>query len=362
MALPSSGSLRMAQIANEFGYTQGSATKIGDYQHVVGGGNFPQQIGGLNFATIDGSPNTGTGSIPTSGPIRMSNFRGTRLQQVVNFWSSGSGGFRLNAKSRYNTNGMIGGNNQVAVVGGYRGRPSSSSGTAVHIHVNQAIGSERFDQDHCALRTGSWDGSTTLQVDVGGSGRIQGAGGFGGNGANGATNGNQGGTGTSGLGVEYSPTQVNIASGGIISGGFGGGGGGGGAHDHDHKSERTASGSGGGGGAGLPVGQGGTGPNNGTNGNEGQAAPNGELAGEGGGGTNNEGEAYGGFGGDGGSPNEAADNGGVGQGGEGSTASGGNGGGDGAAIRRTNNSITVNISDPTNSLNGRGSTTATTVQ
>ena len=129
------------------------------------------------------------------------------------------------------------------------------------------------------------------------------------------------------------------------------GGGGGGGSDR-----------GGGGGAGLPVGQGGTGPNNGTNGNEGAAATNGELAGEGGGGTNNDGEAYGGFGGDGGSPNEAADNGGVGQGGEGSTASGGNGGGDGAAIRRTNGSIQVNISDPSNSLNGRGSTTATTVQ
>ena len=359
MTLPSSpNSISMTQIANEFGYTQGSATKIGDYRTLADGSNYPQSIGALSFSSIDGGGSVATGS----NSIRMSQFRGTQLQQVVNFWSSNAGGFRLNAKSRYNNNGIISGNNEVAVVGGYRTRPSNSSGTKVHIHVNQAIGSERFDPDHCALRTGSWDSSTTLQVDVGGSGRIQGAGGFGGDGANGATNGNQGGTGTSGLGVEYSPTQVNIASGGIISGGFGGGGGGGGAHDHDHKSERTASGSGGGGGAGLPVGQGGTGPNNGTNGNEGQAAPNGELAGEGGGGTNNEGEAFGGFGGDGGSPNEAADAGGVGQGGEGSTAAGGPGGSTGAAIRRTNNSITVNISDPTNSLNGRGSTTATTVQ
>ena len=355
MTLPSSpNSIRMTQIANEFGYTQGSATKIGDYRTLANGANYPQTIGALSFSSIDGGGSVATGS----NSIRMSQFRGTQLQQVVNFWASGKGGFRLNAKNRYNNNSS----GDVTVVGNYRTRPSNSSGTKVHIHLNQAIGSERFDQDHCALRTGSWDTSTNLQVDVGGSGRIQGAGGFGGNGANGATNGNQGGAGTSGLGVEYSPTQVNIASGGIISGGFGGGGGGGGAHDHDHKSERTASGSGGGGGAGLPVGQGGTGPNNGTNGNEGQAAPNGELAGEGGGGTNNEGEAYGGFGGDGGSPNEAADAGGVGQGGEGSTAAGGPGGSNGAAIRRTNNGITVNISDPTNALNGRGSTTATTVQ
>ena len=57
-------------------------------------------------------------------------------------------------------------------VGNYRARPSNSSGTKVHIHVNQQIGSEKSDPDHCALRTGSWDGSTTLQVDVGGSGRI----------------------------------------------------------------------------------------------------------------------------------------------------------------------------------------------
>ena len=354
MTLPASGSISMSQIANEFGYTDSPRTKLGDYRTLANGSNYPQSIGALSFSSI-----CGTGSVATgNSPISMSQFRGQQLQQVVNFWASGKGGFRLNAKNRYNNNSS----GDINVVGNYRTRPSNSSGTKVHIHVNQAIGSERFDQDHCALRTGSWDTSTNLQVDVGGSGRIQGAGGFGGNGANGATNGSQGGAGTSGLGVEYSPTQVNIASGGIISGGFGGGGGGGGAHDHDHKSERVASGSGGGGGAGLPVGQGGTGPNNGTNGNEGQAAPNGELAGEGGGGTNNDGEAYGGFGGDGGSPNEAADAGGVGKGGEGSTAAGGPGGSNGAAIRRTNNGSTVNISDPTNALNGRGSTTATTVQ
>ena len=353
MTLPASGSISMSQIANEFGYTDSPRTKLGDYRTLANGSNYPQSIGALSFSSI-----CGTGSVATgNNQISMSQFRGQQLQQVVNFWASGKGGFRLNAKNRYNNNSS----GDVAVVGNYRTRPSNSSGTKVHIHVNQAIGSERFDQDHCALRTGSWDTSTNLQVDVGGSGRIQGAGGFGGNGANGATNGNQGGAGTSGLGVEYSPTQVNIASGGIISGGFGGGGGGGGAHDHDHKSERVASGSGGGGGAGLPVGQGGTGPNNGTNGNEGQAAPNGELAGEGGGGTNNDGEAYGGFGGDGGSPNEAADAGGVGQGGEGSTAAGGSGGGTGAAIRRTSG-FQVNINDPTNALNGRGSTTATGVE
>ena len=355
MTLPSSpNSISMSQIANEFGYTQAPATKLGDYRTLASGANYPQSIGALSFSSIDGGGSVATGS----NPINMGSFRGTRLQQVVNFHGSGKGGFRLNAKSRYNTNNS----GDVAVVGNYRTRPSNSSGTKVHIHVNQAIGSERFDPDHCALRTGSWDGSTTLQVDVGGSGRIQGAGGFGGNGANGDTDGNPGGQGTSGLGVEYSPTQVNIASGGIISGGFGGGGGGGGAHDHDYKSERTASGSGGGGGAGLPVGQGGTAGTSGTNGENGNAATNGELAGEGGEGRNNDNQAYGGRGGDGGSPNEAADAGADGQGGEGSGGEGKAGGGDGAAIRRTNGSIQVNISDPTNALDGRGVTNATTVQ
>ena len=354
MTLPSSGQLSLGDIANEFGFTDGSSTKLGDYRTTNGQGNFPVSFGALSFSSIDGGGSVATGS----NQVSMSQFRGTQLQQVVNFYGSGKGGNRLNAKSRYNNNSS----GDVAVVGNYRTRPSNSSGTKVHIHVNQAIGSERFDQDHCALRTGSWDTSTNLQVDVGGSGRIQGAGGFGGNGANGATNGSQGGAGTSGLGVEYSPTQVNIASGGIISGGFGGGGGGGGAHDHDYKSERTASGSGGGGGAGLPVGQGGTAGTSGTNGENGNAATNGELAGEGGEGRNNDNQAYGGAGGDGGSPGEFADNGGQGNGGESSTTSGGAAGGDGAAIRRTNGTIQVNISDPTNALNDRGSTTATTVQ
>ena len=51
-----------------------------------------------------------------------------------------------------------------------------------------------------------------------------------------------------------------------------------------------------------------------------------------------------------------------GTGGEGSGGEGKQGGGDGAAIRRTNNTIQIQINDPTNALNGRGSTTATTVQ
>ncbi len=361
MTLPSSpNSISMQQIANEFGYTlapNASGTRLGDYRRQKGGAAYPQEVGELDFPSIDG----GGAVAVNNSSISMSEFRGTQLQQVVNFHDSGRGGTRLIARNRYSTATDTNGN--VTVIGGFRSVPTgNSSGTKVHIHVNQEIGSEKTDPQHCALRTGSWNTSTTLQIDIGGSGRVQGAGGNGGDGANGATDGNPGQPGTSGLGVQYTPTTLNIASGGIVSGGFGGGGGGGGAHDHDYKSERTASGSGGGGGAGLPPGTGGNGPNNGTNGNEGEDGINGELAGEGGAETDNEEQAFGGNGGDGGSPGEGADAGEDGTGGEGSGGEGKQGGGDGAAIRRTNNTIQIQINDPTNALNGRGSTTATTVQ
>ena len=338
----------MSQIAAEFGpnhpisgQSSGNAVKLGTYQKIgYSQSNYPQVIGGLSFSSLDGG-----GSIPTSGQIKMSDFRGTRLQQVVNFWSSGAGGNRLNAKDRYNTNASIGSDGHVAVVGGFKTRPNNSSGTKVHIHVNQVIGSERFDQDHCALRTGSWDNSTTLQVDIGGSGRVQGAGGFGGNGANGNTSGSQGGFGTSGLGVEYGPTTVNVASGGFLSAGFGGGGGGGGAFDYDHKSWKTASGGGGGGGAGTPKGLGGQGGSGGFGGSNGSDAIDFEQAG-GGGGAGGDGEMGGGSGGAGGQPpNESADAGNRGNGGEGSGGSGGSAGATGSAIRRTDNSISVTINN-----------------
>ena len=107
MALPSSGSISMQQIGNEFGFTASPQTKLGDYRTLANGSNYPQSIGTLSFSSIDGG-----GSVPTgNSSISMSQFRGTQLQQVVNFWSSGAGGFRLNAKSRYNNNGMISGNN-----------------------------------------------------------------------------------------------------------------------------------------------------------------------------------------------------------------------------------------------------------
>ena len=347
MALQASGQISASNIANEFGYTNGSETRLGSYRSTNGQGNFPVSFGTLSFSSIDGS-----GSVPTSGQIKFSDFYSTKLQQVVNFYSSGRGGNRLIAKDRYNS----GGSNDVNVVGNYRTRPNNSSGTKVHIHVNQTIGSEKTRVEHCALRTGSWDSSTTLQVDIGGSGRISGAGGNGGAGRSSSGNGSPGGDGTSALGIQYNPTQVNVASGGFLVGGFAGGGGGAGGFDYDKRSSRHASGGGGGGGAGIPAGAGGPRGTTGALGGNGSAG-NTTTGGEGGGGSNNGNEAFGGGGGDGGQLGNPADNGGGGSGGEGSTSSGGSAGTPGAAIRR-NSGFTVNVS---NNGNLSGSQTATTV-
>ena len=350
MTLPSSGQLSLGDIANEFGFTDGSSTKLGDYRTTNGQGNFPVSFGALQFNSIDAQSG---GSVPTgSAQIKISDFRSTRLQQVVNFYGSGKGGNRLVAKDRYNSNGS----GDVNVIGNYKTRPNNSSGTKVHIHVNQTIGSEKTRIEHCELRTGSWDSSTTLQVDVGGSGRIGGAGGDGGKGSTNSGSGFAGGTGTSGLGVQYNPTQVNVASGGVITAGFGGGGGGGGAYDYDKNSSRTASGGGGGGGAGIPAGSGGAEGSGGTEGGPGNAGSVSE-GGSGGNGGNNAGEAVAGGGGTGGEGSDSADAGGTGQGGEGSTSSGGPAGLPGAAIRR-NSGFTVNV---TNNGSVNGVQNATTV-
>ena len=335
MTLPASGQISASDIANEFGYTHNPETKLGSYRTTNGQGNFPVSFGALQFNSIDAQ--TG-GSVPTSGQIKFSDFYSTKLQTIVNFYGSGRGGSRLVAKDRYNA----GGSNDVNVVGNYRTRPNNSSGTKVHIHVNQQIGSEKTRVEHCALRTGSWDSSTTLQVDVGGSGRIGGAGGDGGRGSDGPGSAIAGGSGTSGLGIQYNPTTVNVASGGVITAGFGGGGGGGGAYDTDKEGARTASGGGGGGGAGIPAGAGGgAGINAGVNGGAGSAGSVSE-GGTGGNGGNNDGEAVAAAGGTGGEASAAAGNGGTGKGGEGSTYAGASAGAAGAAIRR-NSGFTVNV-------------------
>ena len=341
MAIKSSGSpLSFSEIESEFG--SNNSRSLGNYR-------VSQTVGSLSNKPLD------TG-IPQSGPISFSQFYDKRLNVVVDFHSGGQES-RQNAKNRYN-------NNSVTVIGGFRGK--KEAGSKILIHVNKTIGSAKGSQNNVALRTGGWDSDVVLSVDVGSSGRLYGAGGDGGKGADswsdgGSTNGGSGGNGTSALGIEHEETNVNVQSGGKILCGFGGGGGGAGARQVDSGADRSACGGGGGGGAGLPAGNGGGAGlrqsgnadevQNGSGGSAGQLEENGE----GGSGGNNRNEAIGANGGRGGDPFESAQG---GNGGSNLDSSNGGAGSNGAAIRRTNSSIQVDV---TSAGQITGSSTATGV-
>ena len=340
MALQSSGAISYSDIKNEFG--EPNNKNIGAYR-------VSQNIGELSGLPLD------TG-IPKTGAISFSDFYGKQLNIVVDFHSGGTV-TRQNARTQYN-------NNNVTVIGGFRSKPAVNStgwqgGKKVIIHVNKLIGSvvHNSDNSRVALRTGSWQSGTDLVIDVGGEGRIWGAGGKGGDGRTNQGNGESGKTGTSALGIEYGGgTVINIAQGGQIHRGFGGGGGGGGGHQSDKGSRRYASGGGGGGGQGYPGGPRGDRGNGGARGGNGTAGSI-NAAGNGGGGSNNGGEAEGGPGGEGGwTGDTTADAGGGGE-----DSSGGQGGGNGAAIRRTSgislSSITINN---TNRIDGATNATGVT--
>lgn len=311
MALQGSGQISFSQIENEFG--QNGERSLGDYRT-------SQSVGELSNLPLD------TG-IPTSGEIKFSDFYSKRLNIVVDMHSGGDE-FRKSAKNdKWN-------NNNLTVIGGFRSK--KEDGSKIIVHVNKKFGSDKSSVNNCAVRTGSWNSSSSIIVDVGGEGQILGAGGDGGQGGVCLGTGSPGGTGTSGLGIDHNGVTVNVLSGGIIRAGFGGGGGGGGGRQTDKGSDRRASGGGGGGGAGFPAGNGGQPGNGCANGSSGSSG-NETTAGDGGGGGNNGNQAYGATGGEGGQFGEAANNGGSSQ------AGGGSGGGDGAAIRRTSGfSVTIN--------------------
>ena len=311
MALQGSGSISFSQIEDEFG--QNGERSLGDYRT-------QQSVGELSNLPLD------TG-IPTSGQIKFSDFYNKRLNIVVDMHSGGDE-FRKSAKGdKWN-------NNNLTVIGGFRSK--KEDGSKIIIHVNKKFGSDKSSVNNCAVRTGSWNSSSSIIVDVGGEGQILGAGGDGGQGGTCLGTGRPGGSGTSGLGIDHNGVTVNVLSGGIIRAGFGGGGGGGGGRQTDKGSDRRASGGGGGGGAGFPAGNGGQPGNGCANGSSGSSG-NETTAGDGGGGGNNGNQAYGATGGEGGQFGEAANNGGSSQ------AGGGSGGGDGAAIRRVSGfSVTIN--------------------
>jgi hypothetical protein len=211
-----------------------------------------QSVGSLANLPLD------TG-IPQSGSISFSDFYSKRLNIVVDFHSGGSESRQI-ARDRYD-------NNSVTVIGGFKTKTAAGAGSRVITNVNKTIGSAQGNINNVALKTGSWDSTTNLEIVVGPAGTIIGAGGNGGTG-----NGGSGTPGTSGLGIQYTATIINQ---GLIFGGRGGGGGGGagifkrcGRNKRGCKGGQTFSltGGGGAGGRGFPAGGGGGGGNAGSSG------------------------------------------------------------------------------------------------
>ena len=117
MALQSSGQISFSQIADEFGVPSGN--RLGSYRVV-------ESVGSLSNLPLDSG-------IPQSGQIRFTDFYSKRLNIVVDC-HSGSTEFRVNARVKYS-------NNNLRVVGGFRGAPSSGSGKKIFINVNKTFGS-----------------------------------------------------------------------------------------------------------------------------------------------------------------------------------------------------------------------------
>ena len=371
MTIKNSGSqLAFSEIESEFGQPD-NGRSLGRYRSTDS--EFKNKsMGQLSNLPLD------TG-IPASGEIKFSQFYGKKLNMVVDYYddtgSSGgeasnvlnrqdNGANTLAATWRYNNQ-----SDRVKVVGGYRDRPTGSvsgynlsssnwqGGKKVFIHVNKQIGGVKAgsdsDKNKVALRTGNWPSGTSLQIDIGSSGRIQGAGG---NGRQGATNSGTPGkafTGTSGLGIEY-PAQINNS--GTIRCGYGGGGGGAGSWSDPNKNPRDfgRSGGGGGGGAGIPAGDGGP-QNTGGYGSAGNGGPSdqngkGKAGGDGsfdaggnggGGGQHGEGGGQAGSGGNGGDRNDAA---GSGSSGSPNRGGGGSPGDNGHGIIFSSSSVQSNSS------------------
>jgi hypothetical protein len=246
MALQASGPISFSQIANEFGLPPGK--NLGAYRIST------PQIGSLSGLPLDAG-------VPQSGQIGFGSFYSKRLNVVVDLYSVPENSTRLIIKNRYDSR-------NVTVIG-YKNStdlPTNGDGKRIIANVDRTIGSEKTGTNYCALRTGFWGDDVNLEVVVGPSGTIIGAGGDGGagGGISGESAGN-GGTGSSALGLQY-PTKV-INNGNIVAG-RGGGGGGAGAYGLEASSQRRCNGygdspriggAGGGGGRGLPSGNGGPG-------------------------------------------------------------------------------------------------------
>ena len=342
--------IKFSYLENEFG-ANGSRS-LGAYR-------VSETIDGLTIPTI-GWTNQGSAPIPNSGTIKFSDFYRKMSITVVDLYTGGAT-TRKSIRSEFNAG-------NVRVVGGFGSintqdtAATNGAGTVrgkyVIARVNRTIGSVKADDDKSkvALRTGSWDSDTELEINIGSDGKIYGAGGDGGSGGYGHDPKGSGGAGnrnnapnnaTSALGIEYfSGNATKIINGGRIQCGYGGGGGGGHAAKNPDKSfnDPSQGGSGGGGGAGFPNGSGGQGASPGNGGANGSNSTD-QVHGDGGP-ANSNGVATGGKGGDGADPNQAAENGGNSSGSYGGQdeANGGNFGYNGDAIRVVSGSGSYSLS------------------
>ena len=193
------GVIKASDIRTEFGATSEDENtgpvSLGAYRVISNAGVY------LQLPLDDG--------IPQSGSISFGNFRGKSLNVVLDLGTDTE--YRVNLKTKYDTS-------IYSVIGGYKSKPTNTSGKKIRISINKSIGSDKSATNNVAVRTGGWDTGTMLFVRIGSSGEIIGAGGDGG--GDGQL---QGGDGTSAFGIDYPVTIENY---GLISCGFGGGGGG----------------------------------------------------------------------------------------------------------------------------------------
>jgi hypothetical protein len=259
MTIKSSGSsLSFGEIVNEFGLPSGR--NLGAYR-------VSQNVGTLTNLPLD------TG-VPQSGQIKFSDFYSKKLNVVVNYTgipdlTDRSSTVQLNARSAYDSNNV-----PVDVIGGFRTKPSSPDNIKVFINYNTRIGSSKNGREYTAIRTGNWGTNTVVQMELGSSAQIYGAGGDGG-----TARANGGRRGTSAIGIDYPVTVINR---GYIQSGGGGGAAGGessftsrfGPWYSRRRRASTNAGSGGSGGAGYPsgaAGKGSAGSNLGCSGSDGNA-------------------------------------------------------------------------------------------
>ena len=218
------GTISFSQIESEFG--RNGSKSLGSYRISQSAGlysNLPLDDGVQNSVAVGNSA------------ISFGQLRNKRLNIVVDI--SGQTEYRVNMRSKYDSN--IG----VTVIGGFIGKPADPSEKRIKVSVNETIGSDAGSVVNTALRTGTWGTATFLEVLLGSSTAIIGAGGAGGDFTATETieqqvdaDGNlfdvftylfdagAASSGSSALGIDY-PTA--LTNNGTIQNGFGGGGAGG---------------------------------------------------------------------------------------------------------------------------------------